>query len=188
MTGAAQQFASERSGSPLAIFAHAARLSGRDHQQRRAAVGARPSGLFPGWYCVGPGGLLAFQVGKLRCRATNCSTGSRPFLGSPRDRRRRPEAFDPAVYLRDLATLGCAVDAWETTHLHVLSGRDPVYRWMLGTGARPVLQALPEGPREQFVAEYQALLRAAYPARPYGTVLPYRRVYVVARRASPLAG
>jgi trans-aconitate 2-methyltransferase len=50
------------------------------------------------------------------------------------------------------------------------------------------LQALPDELREQFVAEYQALLRAAYPARPYGTVLPYRRVYVVARRASPSAG
>jgi trans-aconitate 2-methyltransferase len=99
-----------------------------------------------------------------------------------------PEAFDPAVYLADLATLGCTVDAWETTHLHVLTGRDPVYRWMIGTGARPVLQALPEELREQFVAEYQALLRAAYPARSYGTVLPFRRVYVVARRASSPIG
>ena len=99
-----------------------------------------------------------------------------------------PEAFDPAVYLRDLATLGCTVDAWESTHLHVLSGRDPVYRWMLGTGARPVLQALPDELREQFVAEYQALLHSAYPARHYGTVLPYRRVWnVVARRVSPPA-
>ena len=99
-----------------------------------------------------------------------------------------PETFDPDVYLGDLASLGCAVDAWETTYLHVLSGADPVFRWMLGTGARPVLQALPGNDRELFVAEYRAMLRAAYPARPYGTVLPFRRVYVVAQRAVQPAG
>jgi trans-aconitate 2-methyltransferase len=137
------------------------------------------------------GGWLAFQVpgnfGEpshqlLRRLATD------PRFAAVTQQVETPEAFDPTVYLADLAALGCTVDAWETTHLHVLSGRDPVYRWMLGTGARPVLQALPDKLKEQFVAEYQALLRAAYPARPYGTVLPYRRVYVVARRASPPAG
>ena len=46
----------------------------------------------------------------------------------------------------------------------MLTGPDPVFRWIRGTGARPVLQALPDGLREQFEAEYKALLAEAYPA------------------------
>jgi trans-aconitate 2-methyltransferase len=94
-----------------------------------------------------------------------------------------PAVADVASYLDDLARLGCSVDAWETTYLHVLSGPNPVFRWISGTGARPVLQALPEDHREQFVSEYQELLNQAYPSRPYGTVLPFRRIFVVAHRA-----
>lgn len=93
-----------------------------------------------------------------------------------------PEAFNPELYLGELSQLGCEVEAWETTYLHVLSGPDPVFRWMSGTGARPVLQALPDELREEFVADYQAELRDAYPELPYGTVLPFRRVFVVAHR------
>jgi trans-aconitate 2-methyltransferase len=95
-----------------------------------------------------------------------------------------PAAADAASYLDDLADLGCSVDAWETTYLHVLSGPDPVFRWISGTGARPVLQALPADRRDQFVSEYQELLNKAYPTQPYGTVLPFRRIFVVARRGT----
>ncbi|MFC7623553.1 trans-aconitate 2-methyltransferase [Microlunatus sp. GCM10028923] len=87
-----------------------------------------------------------------------------------------------ADYLAELAGPGREVDAWETTYLHVLEGPDPVFRWISGTGARPVLQSLPEPLRAEFVAEYQALLREAYPAQEHGTVLPFRRVFVVVRR------
>jgi trans-aconitate 2-methyltransferase len=95
-----------------------------------------------------------------------------------------PAAADAASYLDDLAGLGCSVDAWETTYLHVLSGPNPVFRWISGTGARPALQALPDDHRAQFVAEYQELLDQAYPMRPYGTVLPFRRIFVVAHRGA----
>ena len=93
-----------------------------------------------------------------------------------------PSSADAAAYLDDLAELRCSVDGWETTYLHVLSGPNPVFRWISGTGARPVLQALTNDHRAQFIAEYQELLNEAYPARPYGTVLPFRRIFIVARR------
>lgn len=96
----------------------------------------------------------------------------------------RPEAFGPDAYLTDLTALGLRVDAWETTYLHVLTGTDPVFGWISGTGARPVLQSLDDEQRELFVAEYKALLRAAYPPQPFGTVLPFRRVFVVAHRGA----
>ena len=75
------------------------------------------------------------------------------------------------------------MDAWETTYLHVLTGPDPVTEWYRGTGLRPVLAALGPGQAEEFVADYGKRVREAYPAMPYGTLLPFRRVFVVARRA-----
>ena len=94
-----------------------------------------------------------------------------------------PASHDPAVYLGALAALGCEVDAWETTYLHVLTGPDPVFAWVSGTGARPTLQALPDDLRPAFEEEFRRRLRAAYPAHDYGVVLPFRRVFAVTRVA-----
>ncbi|MGC0250159.1 methyltransferase domain-containing protein [Pseudactinotalea sp. Z1748] len=93
-----------------------------------------------------------------------------------------PHAHDPGVYLDALATLGWRVDAWETTYLHTLTGPDPVLTWISATGAREVLAALPPHLLERFRAEYGAALRQAYPETEHGTVLPFRRIFVVARR------
>lgn len=99
-----------------------------------------------------------------------------------------PASHDPEVYLAALQAAagaiegGLVVDAWETTYLHVLTGDDPVFTWVSGTGARPVLDALPDDLRPGFVAEFKDALRAAYPPGEHGTVLPFRRVFVVARR------
>ncbi len=96
----------------------------------------------------------------------------------------RPDALDAADYLDVLSRPGWRVDAWETTYLHVLPGPDPVFEWISGTGARPVLESLPADLVAAFTADFKARLRAAYPAQSYGTVLPYRRVFVVAHRSS----
>ncbi len=93
-----------------------------------------------------------------------------------------PSSHDPAVYYDALTAAGCSVDVWETTYTHVLSGADPVFTWVSGTGARPTLQALPDDLRPGFEAEFKRRLAAAYPARADGTVLlPFRRVFAVAR-------
>ncbi|MGZ5368909.1 MAG: methyltransferase domain-containing protein [Aeromicrobium sp.] len=86
------------------------------------------------------------------------------------------------TYLDMLAGLGREVDAWETTYQHILPGEDAVFDWVSGTGARPVLQALPDDLRPRFEAEYKAALRVAYPRKAWGTVLPFARVFVVAQR------
>lgn len=91
-----------------------------------------------------------------------------------------PDAHDAATYLEALHALGCEVDAWETTYLHVLTGEDPVLTWISGTSLRPTLQALPEELRPEFEAELGRRLRAAYPARDGSVTLPFRRVFVVA--------
>lgn len=92
------------------------------------------------------------------------------------------QSANPADYLDLLSGAGCGVDAWETTYLHLLTGEDPVLRWISGTGLRPVITALAGAEREEFLAEYGALLRRAYPRASYGTAYPFRRVFVVARK------
>lgn len=134
---------------------------------------------------VAPGGALAIGVPanfdapshvillELSARA--------PYVGHvPADQH--AAASGPEDFLDVLSRPGWQVDAWETTYLHVLSGPDPVYEWIRGTGARPVLQSLPDDLRDRFVSEYKLRLREAYPERGYGTVLPFRRSFVVAHR------
>jgi trans-aconitate 2-methyltransferase len=94
----------------------------------------------------------------------------------------RPNLPDPEGYVETLSAAGCVVDAWETTYSHLLQGPDAVLEWIKGTGARPVLQALPNDLRERFESEYGARLAKAYPEREYGTLLPFRRVFAVARK------
>jgi trans-aconitate 2-methyltransferase len=133
---------------------------------------------------VRPGGWFAFGV------PGNHDAPSHALLRELSEDRRfaehtagvaRPHSHDPAVYAGALRDLGLDVDAWETTYLHLLTGTDPVFTWISSTGARPTLAALPEELRGEFVGEYQALLREAYPPGPHGTDLPFRRVFVVGR-------
>jgi trans-aconitate 2-methyltransferase len=133
------------------------------------------------------GGWLAFQVpgnfdqpSHVILRELARSDRWRPLLAEVSLNR---QAADPADYLDLLARAGCQVDAWETTYLHVLQGEDPVLDWYKGTGLRPVLSALPPGDAARFVADYGTRIAEAYPAAAYGTVLPFRRVFVVARRS-----
>jgi trans-aconitate 2-methyltransferase len=133
-----------------------------------------------------PGGWLAFQMpgnfDQPSHEAIRDLAGTdrwRPLLAGVRLNR---QAADPAEYLDLLARAGLEVDAWETTYLHVLHGDDPVVDWYKGSGLRPVISALPPDLVEEFLAEFRARMAAAYPAAPYGTVFPFRRVFVVAAR------
>ncbi len=95
----------------------------------------------------------------------------------------RARVHEPAEYLDTLATVGCAVDVWETTYSTLLPGSDPVLEWSRGTALRPVLTRLSDpADQRRFTAEYAALLRDAYPAGPHGTVFPFRRIFAVATR------
>jgi trans-aconitate 2-methyltransferase len=85
-------------------------------------------------------------------------------------------------YLDRLARLGCLVDAWETTYLHLLPGEDPVLEWYAGSGLRPYLAALDPTEQAAFRADVAAGLREAFPTQEYGTVLAFRRVFVIAYR------
>jgi trans-aconitate 2-methyltransferase len=89
---------------------------------------------------------------------------------------------EPADYLDLMLTAGWEGDVWETTYLHVLTGEDPVLNWVRGTALRPVLDALSNEEGAQFEEQYNQLLLDAYPAADYGTVYPFRRIFIVGRK------
>jgi trans-aconitate 2-methyltransferase len=146
--------------------------------------------LLPRWAAaLSPGGWLAIQVpanfdepSHAIMRELVQSPRWQPLLAGVSLTR---QSADPARYLDLLSRAGCRVDAWSTTYLHLLPGEDPVLEWYKGTGLRPVLGALGPAEAAQFQAEYGQRLREAYPRQPYGTVLPFRRVFVVAQSAGP---
>ena len=91
---------------------------------------------------------------------------------------------DAAWYYDLLAPRTAALDIWRTEYLHVLRGEDPVARWAMGSSLRPYLDALEGEPelRDEFLAAYAAETRRAYPPQADGAVLlPFRRLFIVAR-------
>jgi trans-aconitate 2-methyltransferase len=150
--------------------------------------------LLPRWVAgLAPGGWLAMQV------PGNFGSPSHTLMRevaadvAPQLLRTvlaREAVDDPLAYTAALAPAAAVVDAWETTYVHVLDpagefGDDAVLAWVTGTGLRPVLDALAgdEPARELFARRYSAALRSAYPRRPWGTPLPFRRVFAVAQAA-----
>ncbi|MFL6089748.1 MAG: methyltransferase domain-containing protein [Aeromicrobium sp.] len=135
-------------------------------------------------HAVAPGGWLAFQVpGNFGepSHTIRRELESRPEYASYLEFTAKGDAHDARTYLEALTDLGCSVDAWETTYLHTLYGPNPVFDWVASTSARPTLDALPPEVREGFETEFKAQLSAAYPPRKGTVVLPFRRVFVVAR-------
>ncbi|MFE9452526.1 trans-aconitate 2-methyltransferase [Streptomyces sp. NPDC006739] len=145
---------------------------------------------FSAWLdALTPGGTFAFQVpnnldAPLHALMRELAATDRWKSRLAGVLRAEDSVHTPGVYLDRLTRLGCAADVWETTYFHVLAGEDPVLDWVKGTGLRPALTALADDPeaRDTFVTEYRDLLRTAYPSAPYGTVLPFRRLFAVARK------
>ena len=131
-----------------------------------------------------PGGWLAFQVPAnfdQPSHTIRAELAARAPYDEPTRGIASPASHDAPAYLETLTALGCEVDAWETTYLHVLTGEDPVFTWVSATGARPTLEALPENLRGDFERDFKQRLREAYPPRDGRVVLPFRRVFAVAQ-------
>ncbi|MEH1016074.1 trans-aconitate 2-methyltransferase [Micromonospora sp. CPCC 206060] len=105
---------------------------------------------------------------------------------------RHDPVSDATGYALLLTGAGCAVDAWETTYVHLLpapaTADHPVLSWLEGTGLRPVRAALgaDDGRWAAFRAVLADRLAEAYPVQDGQVYFPFRRVFVVARtRACP---
>jgi trans-aconitate 2-methyltransferase len=87
-------------------------------------------------------------------------------------------------YYALLRTHASRIDVWKTTYHHVLTGgTDAVVEWFKGSGLRPFLAPLDLAETAGFLAEYRAALLDAYPPLADGSVLlPFPRLFIVARR------
>jgi trans-aconitate 2-methyltransferase len=136
---------------------------------------------------LAPGGVFACQVpmsfNAPMHTAIRETAADGPWAAALAGVRGVRQVADPAAYYGWLAPLA-EVDIWSTTYLHVLTGEDPVVDWMLGTGLRPMIQALDDpAQKEAFLAAYRARVQVLFPRREDGTTLfPFPRLFMLARR------
>ncbi|MFT3727353.1 MAG: methyltransferase domain-containing protein [Terricaulis sp.] len=133
-------------------------------------------------------GVLAFQVPQNFDQASHVEVRAAVDESPYRAKLIGARQYDPgfakaADYARALTPLGAELDIWTTEYLHFLSGADPVFRWMSGTGLRPFTQRLQGEERAHFEAAVCARLAKAYPPESEGrTLFPFKRLFVIATK------
>jgi len=85
-------------------------------------------------------------------------------------------------YVNKLHALGFAVNAWETTYIHVLHGDNPALQWLKGTALRPLLDRLAETQKVAFLENLGQRLVQLYPPQGDVTLFPMPRLFFVAER------
>ncbi|MEJ0070189.1 MAG: methyltransferase domain-containing protein [Pseudomonadota bacterium] len=134
-----------------------------------------------------PGGVLAVQMPRQHLNPTHrilFDLAREPrWGGSPEAGIREFPVADPGQYYAWLTATCDPLDIWEVEYLHVLEGDNAVLQWVMGSVARPVLDKLAPADHPAFLAAYGERLAATYPRRADGkTLLPFRRLFVVAQR------
>jgi trans-aconitate 2-methyltransferase len=135
---------------------------------------------------LAPGGVLAVQMPRNfdepAHRLLAEVVTQEPWASAVGAWKERYFGETPGWYVEALRGLGAEVDVWETIYYHVLAGPNAVLEWMKGTALRPVLTRLREDQQEPFLSMYGAKLLAAYPPGAHGTLFPFRRLFLLARR------
>ncbi len=134
---------------------------------------------------LAPGGVLAVQMPRNfdapSHRLIDDTVRAGPWRSRLEPMLRPSPVAEPGFYYDGLAQHAGRLDIWETEYLQVLEGTDPVKEWTKGTWLKQFLDALDEGDRMAFEADYATRLRHAYPMRSDGrTLFPFRRLFMVA--------
>ena len=144
---------------------------------------------FPGLLKLLPsGGQLAVQMPRNHEAPSHALMRKAVEMGPWRDKLAKVggirTVWEPARYYDVLKPLCSDLEVWETIYQQALTGKDPVAQYTAGTGLRPYLERLDAEERTAFYDAYARLLAEAYPTRPDGiTLFPFRRLFIVARRA-----
>ncbi|MDP6707976.1 MAG: trans-aconitate 2-methyltransferase [Alphaproteobacteria bacterium] len=164
--------------APEVIFTNAALQWLDDHESLFPSLVGR----------LAPGGRIAIQMprnhGEPSHQAMLETVEDGPWTERLRPVSRAQPVATPERYYEILAPQASELDIWETIYLQQLDGENPVKEWTKGTALRPYLAALEGAEREAFEAAYGARILAAYPPAADGrTLFPFRRLFIVARRA-----
>jgi trans-aconitate 2-methyltransferase len=145
--------------------------------------------LFPGLLKLLPaGGQLAVQMPRNHDSPSHTLMLEAAAAGPWKDKLARVKGirpvFEPGRYYDALKPHCSDLEIWETVYQQPLVGKDPVAQWTAGTGLRPYMAALDEQEKKGFYETYARMTAAAYPTRPDGiTLFPFRRLFIVARKA-----
>lgn len=145
--------------------------------------------LFPGLVRLLPsGGQLAIQMPRNHDAPSHALMRKAAEAGPWRDKLAGvggiARVHEPARYYDVLKPLSSELEVWETIYQQVLTGKDPVAQYTASTGLRPFLEALGPSERTAFYETYARMTAEAYPTRADGiTLFPFRRLFIVARRA-----
>ncbi len=137
---------------------------------------------------LAPGGVLAAQMPR------NFGAPSHMLIWQTVDSRdwgvrfehvaRQSPTGEARFYYDLLASQANAIDIWESEYLQILQGKDPVKEWTKGTWLKQFLDRLDPARQAEFEADYARRVAAAYPPQADGkTLFPFRRLFVVARKA-----
>ena len=145
--------------------------------------------LIPGLLeALTPGGFLAIQMPRNFNAPSHSSIVEAieqgPWRAKLEPHLRRDPVAAPGHYWRMLAGRSASLEVWETEYLQVLSGENPVAEYTKGTWLKQFLDRLEEPERSAFEADYRRRVLAWYPPEKDGrTLFPFRRLFLVARRA-----
>jgi trans-aconitate 2-methyltransferase len=89
----------------------------------------------------------------------------------------------PDWYLDTLREMGFVPRLWETIYYQVLEGENAALEWVKGTALRGVLAKLDPEQQKRFLAQCAEKFNEAYPKAKGGTLFPYRRMFVIAKRS-----
>jgi trans-aconitate 2-methyltransferase len=115
--------------------------------KRHPAVGAgAPPGVSRYIEMLAPDGWFAFQVPGHAAIPSHSLiydlAGSARWVDQLGPYIRQNEIESTDQYIETLTSLGCDVDAWETTYFQLLEGDDAVLEWVKGSSLRPFISAL----------------------------------------------
>lgn len=133
------------------------------------------------------GGVLAVQMPRNFDRPTHTmvaeTVADGPWAATLTPLLRQWPVLTGQEYHRLLAPVCAEVDVWTTTYYQILTGPNPVADWTKGSVLRPLLGALDAEQGERFFESYAERVLVSYPPEADGTtVLPFTRLFVVARR------
>lgn len=136
---------------------------------------------------LAPGGVLAVQMPRNHDAPshTGMAAAARggPWRATLEPVMREHPVQTPDVYFDIIAGAGVKPDIWEVEYLQQLEGENAVVEWTKGTALKPLLDALDEPWRGQFLADYTTRMKTAYPCRADGiTLFPFRRLFIVASK------
>ena len=142
--------------------------------------------LFPALVdALAPGGTLAVQMPRNHDAPSHTGMAeaarSGPWRAKLEPLLREHPTLPPQDYFDILTGAGIKADIWEVDYLQQLAGENAVVEWTKGTALKPLLDALDEPWRGQFLADYTARMAKAYPRRADGvTLFTFRRLFIVA--------